>query len=188
MYVIHGQYFCSKLYICFFHLSTHIESLQAKNIVFAFITDIQPKGFSKQLNIDWNIPVLQHPFSPATFNNFFAQLFKIKHVPPAVEVINAENNPQYSGHILLVEDNHVNQLVAGQILKNFGLTCDIAENGQQAVDMVSKNDAYDLVLMDIQMPIMDGYEATRLIRKKWLYRFNHLRTFCKRHEKRSGAR
>jgi len=142
-----------------------IESLQAKNIDFAFITDIQPKGFTEQLNKDWNTPVLRHPFSPATFNNFFAQLLNIKQASPINGNISTENTPQYSGHILLVEDNHVNQLVAGQILKNFGLTCDIAENGQQAVDMVSKNDAYDLVLMDIQMPIMDGYEATRLIRK-----------------------
>ena len=141
-----------------------IESLQAKNITFAFITDIQPQGLSKQLNIDWKAPVLQHPFSPTTFNNFFAELFKIKQVSPTIKVISTENNPQYTGHILLVEDNHVNQIVAGEMLKNFGLTYDIAENGQQAVDIILNNDAYDLVLMDIQMPIMDGYEATRLIR------------------------
>jgi len=142
-----------------------IESLQAKNIAFAFITDIQPQGFSKQLNTDWNVPVLRHPFSPATFNNFFTELFKIKQASPTTEGISTENNPQYTGHILLVEDNHVNQIVAGQMLKNFGLTCDIVENGQQAVDIILSDNTYDLVLMDIQMPIMDGYEATRLIRK-----------------------
>jgi len=142
-----------------------IESLQAKNIAVAFITDMQPQGFSKQLNTNWNIPVLRHPFSPTTFNNFFTELFKIKQASPTTEDIGTENNPQFTGHILLVEDNHVNQIVAGQMLKNFGLTCDIAENGQQAVDIILNDNAYDLVLMDIQMPVMDGYEATRLIRK-----------------------
>lgn len=143
----------------------YIDLLQTNNIAFAFITDIQPQGFSKQLNTDWNTPVLRHPFSPATLNNFFAKLFKIKRIPQPTKAINTEDNPQYTGHILLVEDNHVNQIVAVQILKNFGLTVDVAENGQQAVDIILKNDTYDLVLMDIQMPIMDGYEATRLIRK-----------------------
>ena len=142
-----------------------LELLQTRNIAFAFITDIQPDGFSEQLNSDWNTPVLRHPFSPATFNNYFSEIFKIEKPPTTSEIINTENNPQFIGHVLLVEDNHVNQIVAGQILKNFGLTCDIAENGQQAVDIILKNNDYDLVLMDIQMPIMDGYEATRVIRK-----------------------
>jgi len=142
-----------------------IKSLQNKNITLGFIADIQPKDFSKKLNTDWNIPVLRHPFSPATFNDFFAELFKIKQVSSTTDVISSDSNPQFTGHVLLVEDNHVNQIVAGQMLKNYGLTCDIAEHGQHAVDFILDKNAYDLVLMDIQMPIMDGYEATRLIRK-----------------------
>ncbi|MCW8933229.1 MAG: ATP-binding protein [Gammaproteobacteria bacterium] len=149
------------------HRKKHlIETLQANNISFEFITDIQPQGFSEELNTKWNTAVLRHPFSPDTFNNFFTELFKIKQQAPTSELITTENNPQYTGHILLVEDNHVNQIVAEQLLKNFGLTCDIVENGQQAVDNILNNELYDLVLMDIQMPIMDGYEATRLIREK----------------------
>jgi len=142
-----------------------IEYLQEKNITLGFITDIQPKGFSKQLYENWNVPVIRHPFSPATFNDFFAELFEIKQVSPTIDIISTENNSQFTGHILLVEDNHVNQIVAGQMLKNYGLTCDMAENGQQAVDFILNKGTYDLVLMDIQMPIMDGYEATRLIRE-----------------------
>ncbi|MFC1851257.1 response regulator, partial [candidate division CSSED10-310 bacterium] len=66
---------------------------------------------------------------------------------------------------LLVEDNSINQQVATEILQNVGIIVEIADNGEQAVRKVDQI-PYDAVLMDIQMPVMDGYEATRLIRKK----------------------
>ncbi len=66
-------------------------------------------------------------------------------------------------HILLVEDNDINRLYARSILKNWDCKVDTAENGLVAVKKVS-NHAYDLVLMDVQMPVMDGYDATRAIR------------------------
>ncbi|MDR1035176.1 MAG: PAS domain-containing protein [Deltaproteobacteria bacterium] len=65
--------------------------------------------------------------------------------------------------ILLVEDNEVNQLVASKILGNAGFTVTIAPDGAKAVDIVQK-EPFDLVLMDIQMPVMDGLTATRAIR------------------------
>jgi CheY-like chemotaxis protein len=74
--------------------------------------------------------------------------------------------PTYSGHVLLVEDNMVNQLVAGSMLEQYGLSFDLAENGQEAVDMVCKGTHYDFVLMDVQMPVMDGYTSTSTMREK----------------------
>ncbi|MBN1008456.1 ATP-binding protein [Amphritea pacifica] len=69
------------------------------------------------------------------------------------------------GHILLVEDHPVNQEYALQALKGLGVRVDLAANGVQALKMISEND-YQLVLMDCQMPEMDGYQATAEIRKQ----------------------
>ncbi len=68
-------------------------------------------------------------------------------------------------HILVAEDNHVNQIVISASLQSEGFTCDLAANGKLAVEALEKK-AYDLVLMDCQMPEMDGYEATRVIRER----------------------
>ena len=67
--------------------------------------------------------------------------------------------------ILLVDDHGVNQQLAGLMLERLGHRVEIANNGQEAIEAVF-NDSYDLVFMDCQMPIMDGYEATQAIRKK----------------------
>jgi len=66
--------------------------------------------------------------------------------------------------VLLVEDNDLNQEVATELLRDAGLDVDLAENGRIAVDLIRAN-PYDIVLMDVQMPVMDGLTATRLIRE-----------------------
>ena len=64
----------------------------------------------------------------------------------------------------MIEDNHINIMVARQILEKANLLVDVANDGLMAVDKVRENN-YDVLLMDIQMPIMDGYTATKEIRK-----------------------
>jgi len=72
----------------------------------------------------------------------------------------------HTGRILLAEDNELNQEIAAAILNEAGFSTEIASNGQLAVDMLKNSEPgyYRLVLMDIQMPVMGGYEATRIIR------------------------
>ena len=65
--------------------------------------------------------------------------------------------------VLVVEDNKINQMITKKILTKMGLSCDVVDNGESAVDMV-KNNNYNLVLMDIHMPGISGIEATKIIR------------------------
>jgi len=68
-------------------------------------------------------------------------------------------------HILVVEDNRVNQMVAGLLLQRLGYKVSMANNGQEALNLLEHN-TYDLVLMDVQMPVLDGLSATRKIRER----------------------
>jgi len=77
----------------------------------------------------------------------------------------ADRKPFTSFRILLVEDNPVNQALSTAMLSYFGCHADLAENGLEALEKLA-SEHYDLILMDCQMPEMDGYEATAAIRKK----------------------
>ncbi|MBK8184076.1 MAG: response regulator [Candidatus Competibacteraceae bacterium] len=68
------------------------------------------------------------------------------------------------GRVLLVEDNPVNQLVASSMVAALGATCDVAGNGLEALEKVQRGNRYDLIFMDVEMPIMDGHAATQEIR------------------------
>ena len=79
-------------------------------------------------------------------------------VDPVIDISLLNNK-----RILIVEDNRINQIVTKKILKISNVQCDIAENGEEAITKVKEN-TYDLILMDINMPIKNGFEATREIR------------------------
>lgn len=73
-----------------------------------------------------------------------------------------ETNPH---RILIVEDNQVNQKVVTAVLRKRGFNIELANDGMEALSKLERSDDYDLVLMDVQMPVLDGLEATRIIRK-----------------------
>ena len=81
------------------------------------------------------------------------------------EEINKKRDIRLHGRVLLVDDEPINQKVAEAILQKFGLQTEVANNGWEAVQMVQSRE-YSLVLMDIQMPEMSGFEATEIIRKR----------------------
>ncbi|MFD2165400.1 transporter substrate-binding domain-containing protein [Thalassotalea euphylliae] len=87
-----------------------------------------------------------------------------KALTPTESRVERVNKDALAGaHVLLVEDNELNQELAIALLSDMGVTLDLAENGLEAVEKTKDNE-YDGILMDIQMPVMDGYEATQNIR------------------------
>jgi CheY-like chemotaxis protein len=79
------------------------------------------------------------------------------------ESLSKEFYKKYPLSILLAEDDDINQQISMRLLEKLGYTADLANNGKEALDMVSERN-YDVVLMDVQMPEMDGFEATKMIR------------------------
>ena len=84
-------------------------------------------------------------------------------ITPAVP-FDKQNAQQLTGHILLVEDNRINQQVAQEILQGMGLSVVIAESGEQALQTMTTH-IFDLIVMDLQMPGMDGFQTARYIRE-----------------------
>ena len=104
--------------------------------------------------------ILEKPFTPSSlYNSIFENNYMKESFSEEIEY-----TIKTKGKVLLVEDNETNQIVASKILQKYGLSVDIASNGKNAINSV-ENNKYDIIFMDLQMPEMDGFEATKLIRE-----------------------
>ena len=110
---------------------------------------------------------LTEPVTPSDLYECLVQVSSLQETPAEIPELITRHSIRESKHndvtILLVEDNMVNRLVANGMIKKFGYTIDIAEDGQKAVSYLEQHQC-DLVFMDVHMPVMDGLTATRKIR------------------------
>lgn len=114
---------------------------------------------------------LHKPINPSYLNDMLNEIFLGKVNDKKIEFRKEQNDLPYKiktlkgSSVLLVEDNEINQEIITDLLVDSGIKMDIANNGLEAIKMFENNSNYELILMDIQMPILDGYEATKEIRK-----------------------
>lgn len=124
-------------------------------------------GLAARPEVAARAPLLLKPVRQSELHNLIAQVITgdIHHHQMQEHTTGEDILPRLSGRVLLAEDNPVNQEVASAMLQRIGVTMKIANNGQEAVDLLQLEN-FDLVLMDCQMPVMDGFEATASIRRR----------------------
>ncbi|MEP4889537.1 MAG: ATP-binding protein [Aliiglaciecola sp.] len=97
---------------------------------------------------------------------FFTIPIEFAEIPAIDQFPESPTELTFEGHVLLVEDNKINQYLSRILLEEKGLSVDTADDGQQAIDKVNEHE-YDLVLMDISMPVLDGVSTTEILRQKY---------------------
>jgi PAS domain S-box-containing protein len=143
------------------------------------LTSSSQRGDAKRFNDRGFAAYMVKPINPSILMDILAMLwdykqkqqfnmplitrYSIQEARSSCDLIQDEREQEHKIRTLLVEDNIVNQKVAKKLLEKNGCRVDVAANGQEGVDMQSQFH-YDLVFMDCQMPVMDGYEATTAIR------------------------
>lgn len=111
-----------------------------------------------------------HLLKPYTSNAVIRELARIFALAKSgmAKQLNCDIRDLHGTHVLLVEDNDINQHIAKEMLEHLGLVVSVANNGEEALEAVQHN-SFGLVLMDIQMPVMDGYSAAQAIRALYAY-------------------
>ncbi len=125
-------------------------------------------GMAARPEVTMRAPLLIKPVRQSELHNLIAQVIAgdLTRTHNTAELAQGEaTQTRLAGRVLLAEDNPVNQEVASVMLQKIGVSMRIANNGQEAVDLLQL-ESFDLVLMDCQMPIMDGFEATASIRQR----------------------
>lgn len=150
-------------YSTFQELVETLEALVQGGVKTGLVLNTQPGKLVEKVTARWPHPMLVHPFTPQQLDIFARELTGAA-LPEVPESAPPTPQDAFEGHVLLVEDNTINQVVTGEMLRTLGISYDIAEDGQQAITKVENSPDYDLVLMDVQMPVMDGYAATRALR------------------------
>lgn len=110
--------------------------------------------------------ILVKPMTPSTLNDALMELLENEmesKIPSSLKALEDHLRQYEQMKILLVEDNQINQEIVGQLLEPFKFEIELAENGQEAINKIAQA-KFDLVLMDVQMPVMDGLAATTIIR------------------------
>ena len=131
------------------------------------VTKLNKHGLIQEISEDF-AQVLYEPITFSKVEKSFNQLVKSKHKKLKVQNTNRDSTnrePLFSNiHALVVEDNPINQKMIQHTLKNIGITTEYANNGREGLSMYMKyTDKYDIIFMDIQMPVMNGIEATKAI-------------------------
>lgn len=145
-----------------------MEEAKKANIVTPIITMLTTHNLSNDIHRSHNLGAASYLVKPAKYQDLIEAMAtamghtRIRPLPETVvNPVSSEDLPPL--HILLAEDDSDNRLLIQSFLKNTGFQIDTAENGQAAVDKFQTS-RYDLVLMDVQMPVMDGHAATERIR------------------------
>lgn len=110
--------------------------------------------------------ILVKPMTPSTLNDALMELLDDNldaQIPSSLNDLETRLKHYQPAHILIVEDNQINQEIVRQLFEPFNFKIELAENGQEAIDRITQK-KFDLILMDVQMPVMDGLSATTKIR------------------------
>jgi signal transduction histidine kinase/CheY-like chemotaxis protein len=159
-------------------MNAFIQSIKANNLYLIFLCKPQELDKLSQMLLDASLTSSFFLTEPICLDKIVNALQKFPTIKSQTEIEPEHKDQQeivtQSQKILVVEDNQVNQLVISTMLKQLGYTVSLASDGEQAVKLIENGEFYDLILMDCQMPVMNGYEATRAIRKLEALQSRHI--------------